>query len=59
MPTKNTAKLIVEKIIKTAIFEDLKHLITRNYTIDLFNCSFLPISGPFFRILLPPPKTFC
>ena len=59
MPTKNTASLIVEKIIKTAVIQEIKHLITTNYTIDLFNFSFLPISGPFFRILLPPPKTSC
>jgi len=58
-PNKNTARIIVEKIIKTAVILDRKPLIIRNYTILKPNITFLPLSGPFFRILLPPPKIFC
>ena len=59
MPNKNTARLIVEKIIKTAVIQDKNYPIARIYTVSNSIFNLLPISGPFFSILLPPPEPSC
>jgi hypothetical protein len=58
-PVKNTARLIIEKIIKTADFNHQTEKIIPDY-IQLYTfITKLIYSGPVISILLPPPQSYC
>jgi hypothetical protein len=59
LPLKNTARLIVEKIIKTAIVDSKSEWISESRCIPLFYFDLICYSGPPIQILLPPPQSCC
>jgi len=59
MPVKNTARLMIEKIIKTAV------IVNKSSTIQYNICQYYPVFdittylGPAISILHPPPQSCC
>jgi hypothetical protein len=59
VPAKNTARLIIEKIIKTAVINSSTDTFNTEYTqLHTFNY-FSAYHGPDIAITVPPPQFFC
>jgi hypothetical protein len=59
MPFQNKANTILEKIIKSGIFESTDNLLPANYTIINSDLSKVYYSIPTLQIAIPPPQSFC
>ncbi len=59
LPVNNTARLIAEKIIKTAVVIDKTVCISVSYSNHFFSFKLSPYTGPYSVILVPPPRTSC
>jgi len=58
-PIKNTTRLIIEKVIKNAILNEVQFAIERQCTIINTQSLILKYSGPVLSIHLPPPQSSC
>ncbi|MEI8048588.1 MAG: hypothetical protein WCI92_14495 [Bacteroidota bacterium] len=59
LPANNTARLIAEKIIKTAVVKDKTVYISGSYSNHFFSFKLSPYIGPYSVILVPPPRPSC
>jgi hypothetical protein len=59
VPVKNTAKLIIEKIIKTAFFENTDETLFPENEQSIIHFSGVDYSCPALSILIPPPQPCC
>ncbi len=57
MPFQDTPRLIVEKIIKTAVVENKSAACPENYIAILSGFTEAPYSGPYLQITVPPPQS--
>lgn len=59
MPQQNTARLIIDKIIKTGVTNDPINGFTESCKFLLSCYRLIPYTGPALQISLPPPQAFC